>query len=191
MSSANFKLKRTAAASRGFLATARFSCICSDSLAMVKCCRLRTKFSIGLRQFFLLISTCYRLLWNDWEKRLPLTLSKLCELHCIQKHALEISLPRGGGRGVHPTYAIAIFQGGAFLLLKMLLSSVCVVDCVPEWMFHTSWGVSACTFRAAEAWRTINCNSAIKSLRQCALHFAVFHFYWSCRINALINALTR
>ena len=26
MSSANFKLKRTAAASRGFLATARFSC---------------------------------------------------------------------------------------------------------------------------------------------------------------------
>jgi len=33
MSSANFKLKRTAAASRGFLATARFSCYLRRRLA--------------------------------------------------------------------------------------------------------------------------------------------------------------
>jgi len=40
MSSANFKLKRTAAASRGFLATARFSCFSSWYPAQLLAIRL-------------------------------------------------------------------------------------------------------------------------------------------------------
>ena len=62
MSSPNFKLKRTAAASRGFLATARFSC-CNFGTIYIIMCGLTIQHALILLTLIFTYTQHYRVSW--------------------------------------------------------------------------------------------------------------------------------